>query len=282
MPGKTEVSFEQWNHEVQCVKDHYLESVVWESIVQSLKGAAADMARYMGPTTSVTEILQKLMVIFGTVTPFDVLMQNIYNLTQDNHEKVPSFATRLDGTLNQIQHKCPGRIVDCKVACHLKDWLFHGVHMHIRDSIRYLHSNPETTYSQLMVAARKAESKMEDAEEEVRARSSTATEVADGSKELGDQIARLMATPNRTEQGTCPASAPSSPRHRGHGRGWMDRNTPVCPSSHNGYTGLGQNTSACSSSAASRVATASQSRGSTQALTGAQGNAQNTKDSHVL
>ena len=57
MPGKTEVSFEQWYHEVQCVKDHYPESVVQESIVQSL-GAVVDMARYMGPTASVTEILQ--------------------------------------------------------------------------------------------------------------------------------------------------------------------------------------------------------------------------------
>ena len=27
-PGKTEVSFEQWYHEVQCVKDHYPELVV--------------------------------------------------------------------------------------------------------------------------------------------------------------------------------------------------------------------------------------------------------------
>ena len=62
----------------------------------------------------------------------------------------------------------------------------------------------------------------------------------------------------------------------------MDRNTPVCPSSHNGWTGLGQNSSTHSSSAASRVATASQSRGSTQASTGAQGNAQNTKDSSAL
>ena len=74
MSGKTEVCFEQWYYEVQCVKDHYPESVVWESIVQSLKGAAADMARYMGPTTSVTEILQKLMVIFSTFASFDVLM----------------------------------------------------------------------------------------------------------------------------------------------------------------------------------------------------------------
>ena len=57
-----EVSFEQWYHEVQCVKDHYPESVVWEGIVQSLKGAAADMARYMGPTASMAHILQTLMV----------------------------------------------------------------------------------------------------------------------------------------------------------------------------------------------------------------------------
>ena len=77
-PEKTEVSFEQWYHEVQCVKDHYPESVVWESIVRSLKGAATDMARYMGPTASVSDILQKLMVIFGTVALFDVLMQNFY------------------------------------------------------------------------------------------------------------------------------------------------------------------------------------------------------------
>ena len=46
--------------------------------MRSLKGAAADMARYMGPTASVSIILQKLTVIFGTVASFDVLMQNFY------------------------------------------------------------------------------------------------------------------------------------------------------------------------------------------------------------
>ena len=121
MPGKTEVSFKQWYHELQYVKDHYPESVVQESIVWSLKGAAADMAQYMGSTASVREILQKLMVIFRMVASFDVLMQNFYKVTQGNHEKVPSFTTRLEGTLNQIQLKCPRRIADHEVACHLKD-----------------------------------------------------------------------------------------------------------------------------------------------------------------
>ena len=104
---------------------------------------------------------------------------------------------------------------------------------------------------------------MEEAKDKVRARSAAATEVVDGSKELGDQIVRLMATLTRAEQGNCPASAPNSLRHRGHGIGWTDRNTPTHPSSHNGQTGLDQTTSAHSSSAASWINTVPQGRGNT-------------------
>ena len=281
-PGKTEVSFKQLNHEVQCIKDHYLESVVWESIVRSDKGAVADTAGYMGPTASVSDILWKLMVIFGMVASSDVLMQNFYKVTQGNHEKVPSFATRLEGTLNQIRLKCPRWIADHRVTWHLKDWLFHGVCKNIRDSIRYLHSNPGTTYSQLMVAACKVESEMEEAKDKVRARSTAPTEVVESSKELGNQIARLMATLTRAEQGNHPASAPNSPRYRGHARGQTDRNTPTCPSSHNGQTGLGQTTSACISSAVSQVNTVPQGRGNSQISNSTQNSAHNTRDPNSL
>ena len=69
--------------------------------MQSLKGAVADMACYTGPTASISDILEKISIIFGTVASFDVLMQNFYKISQGN-EKVPSFLTRLEGTLNQI------------------------------------------------------------------------------------------------------------------------------------------------------------------------------------
>ena len=46
----------------------------------------------------------------------------------------------------------------------------------------------------------------------------------------------------KAEQDSNPASAPSSPRERGHGRGCVDRGTPGCPSSHNGWISLGQTT----------------------------------------
>ena len=89
----------------------------------------------------------------------------------------------------------------------------------MRDSIRYLYGNPKTTYSKLVVTVQRAESEMEETKEKVKVRSATATEVTSGSKELGDQIARLMAPLTRAEQGSHPASALNSPRHRGHGRG---------------------------------------------------------------
>ena len=55
MPGKTEV---------QHVKDHYPESVVWDSIVCSLKGAAVDMARYIGLTASMAHIFLQILAYF--------------------------------------------------------------------------------------------------------------------------------------------------------------------------------------------------------------------------
>ena len=107
------------------------------------------------------------------------------------------FVTRLEGTLNQIRMKCPSRIANHEVSSHLKDQLFYGVKKHVRDSMRYLYSNPQTTYSELVVTARRAESKTE--ETKVKARSAAATEVSSGSKDLGDQIERLMAALTRAE-----------------------------------------------------------------------------------
>ena len=82
------MSFEQWYHEVQCIKYHYPDAVVQESIIQSLKGAVADMTRYMGLAIIIAHILQNFL-FFGTVASFDVLMQNFYKVTQGNTEKVP-------------------------------------------------------------------------------------------------------------------------------------------------------------------------------------------------
>ena len=239
------------------------------------------MVRYMGPTTSIAHILQKLTAIFGTVASFDVLMQNFYKVTQSNHEKVAPFAMRLE-TLNQIRLQSPRRIMDHEVQQHLKDHLFHGVWKHIRDSILCLYSNPETTYSQPMVAACKAESKNEEAWDKVWARSAVTTEPVEGDSKQGNQIAMLMAAMTRAGQGNSPSSGPNSPRHRGHGRGRMDRTTSSHPNSHNGWTGPGQTASAHSVSAGHGTGTTGQSQENPQGPKNGQDSISNKKDPSSL
>ena len=94
------MTFEQWYHQVQCVKDHYLEVVGG--------GARVDI----GPTASVDHILHQLLVIFCMVASFDVLTQDFYKVRQRSNENVPSFATRLEETLSHIQLQCLGRMMD--------------------------------------------------------------------------------------------------------------------------------------------------------------------------
>ena len=56
--------------------------------------------------------------------------------------------------------KFPGIISDAEAEIELIDRLFYGVLKTLRDSIRYLYDNPAVTYTQLLVAARKAEAEV--------------------------------------------------------------------------------------------------------------------------
>ena len=129
-----------------------------------------------------------------------------------------------------------------------------------------------------MIATCKVESENEEACHKVRVQSSVTTKPVKGAMELGNKIAKLMATLTRAGQGNSPSSTPHSPRQRGHGRRLMDRNTSGCPSSHNGQTGLGQTASAHSVSAGYGTGTISQSQGSKDN----QGSTSNRKDPSSL
>ena len=158
---------------------------------------------------------------------------------------------------------------DLEVQLHLKDYLFHGVCKHIRDSIRYLYSTPRTSYSQLMVAARKAESENEEIWDKVRARVAVATDSREGTTELGQQIAKLMADLTKVGQGSSQAS---SPKEKGHGSWHTDKDTPGYPSFHNRCPGLGQTTPDCNTPTGHRTGAAvSRNQGQSSQGTNARG-----------
>ena len=78
-----------------------------------------------------------------------------------------------------------------------------------------------------MVVTHKAESKNEEIWDKVRARAMVTTDLGKGMAELGQQIAKLMATLTKVGQGSNPSSAPTSPQERGCGRGAIVVTPPV-------------------------------------------------------
>ena len=84
---------------------------------------------------------------------------------------------------------------------HLKDCLFHGVHKHIQDSIRYLYSTPKISYLQLMVGTQKAESKYKEIWDKVRARAAVTTDSGEGTTELMQQITKTDDCPDQGKAG---------------------------------------------------------------------------------
>ena len=53
-------------------------------------------------------------------------------------------------------------ISDAEAEIKLRDRLFYGVLKTLRHSVSYLYDNPAVTYTQLLVAARKAEAEVSD------------------------------------------------------------------------------------------------------------------------
>ena len=70
-----------------------------------------------------------------TVASFDILMQNFYTLHQGKTEKVTLYVTQLERALNAVQQEYLAMLSTNEVQQHLRDRLFHGLHMQLRDSM---------------------------------------------------------------------------------------------------------------------------------------------------
>ena len=68
---------------------------------------------------------------------------------QQPKEKVGEFSGKLEYKFRLLQEKCPG----CYVEDQLRDRLFHGMSDKLRDSVRFLYSQPDCDFTKLLRAA---------------------------------------------------------------------------------------------------------------------------------
>ena len=130
---------------MKTIQQSYAEPLVREDIVWSVKGWVADLVCILGPNAAVEKIISKLETAYGTVLGHDVLMHHFYGAHMEKIKKLQSYATRMEGSLNQIQVKFPGMISDAEAESKMWDRLFYGVPKTLRNSMRYLYDNPAVT-----------------------------------------------------------------------------------------------------------------------------------------
>ena len=156
-PGKNGKTYEQWIFDVKTIRPSYPEGLLKEAIFGSLKGSAADIARGLGPETTVDKVLELLDGVFGRKTNPDVLMQDFYKITQDAKEKVSNFGIRLKVALDRILVFYPESLTSEEAAKKLKDRFYYGVRQNVREGLRYYYEVLQADYTTLLTKARSIE-----------------------------------------------------------------------------------------------------------------------------
>ena len=154
---KSEISFEQWNYALQTLRKTYSDSALREGLQCSLRDAAADIVRNLGPDVPLDTIIKKFTIVYGNVKSFDILMHDFYCADQGEEESIPSFATWVEGLLSQIWDKFPDKLTHPEEQRLLKDHLFHRCKKSIWDSVKYCFADPHVDYMHFLEECHKAE-----------------------------------------------------------------------------------------------------------------------------
>ena len=85
-------------------------------------------------------------------------MQEFYRTEKGKNERVQVFVLHLEQALKTIKQQHPHTMTEQESEHHLKDCLLHGLRSNIWNAFHYMYDKPNSQYSKLVMAARKAES----------------------------------------------------------------------------------------------------------------------------
>ena len=154
---KDTVQFEQWYHAISDARRNFHEPLVRAAITKSCVGDAADAKCLLPPGATLDNILEKFKWLYGSVESSDTLMQEFYHIAQGKSEKVQTFVLHLERAPKAIRQQYPYAMTEEEGHRHLKDDLFHGLKHNLCNTLHYLYDKPDSQYSQLVMASRKAE-----------------------------------------------------------------------------------------------------------------------------
>ena len=132
------------------------DDAIHNAIVVSIRTQAKMAIRVIGYGSSLDAMIRQLQNRFGLGETVDNLGQEFHQLMQQPKEKVGEFGGKLEYKFRLLQEKCPGRYIEDQ----LHDRLFHGMSDKLRDSVRFLYSQPDCDFTKLLRAAMTCENEV--------------------------------------------------------------------------------------------------------------------------
>ena len=155
---KDECGIETFLFQVRGARKNLTDQAVRQALIGSLRGGASGFIEYVGLDSPLDVMIDELVERYCVTATHDTLICDFHQLVQERHEKIREFAGRIEKIFKKLRKQIPERYRDKTL---LKDRLFHGMHQHLKDSLRYLYTQQTVSYSELLQAAYAAEVEVE-------------------------------------------------------------------------------------------------------------------------
>ena len=146
---KGEVEYDNYIFQLQMLRSSDTDDAICNAIVATVRTQAKMAIRAIGYGSSLDAMIKQFQNRFGLGETVDLLGQEFHQLMQQPKEKVGEFGGKLEYKFRLLQEKCPGRYVEDQLC----DRLFHGMSDKLRDSVRFLYSQPDCDFTKLLRAA---------------------------------------------------------------------------------------------------------------------------------
>ena len=219
---REEGSFEQWIFQVKGSQTQHTEDAIRSGIINSVRGEARDLVEYVGFGAPLGTILERLEHRFRKTRSTDRLQYEFFQLGQERTEGVQQYAGRLENHYKKLKAVFPERYGGAQ----LKERLYFGMIPGLRNATRYLFKQDDTTYEELLDAAKEAELEFTESKgASARLKAVGVVDKNENSKiqELNNRIENLTATLKANNVKPKSASAPCSPVKKSSERGGVPK-----------------------------------------------------------
>ena len=146
---KGEVEFDNWIFQLKSLQKTYTDDAIQNAVVSHVRGIANMVVRTVGYDAELPEMISRMEDRFGLGEMNDNLLLEFHQMVQGPNEKVQDFGSKLECKFKILQERFPGRYA----AVQLKGRFFSGMHDKMRDSMRFLYTQDDCSFSKLLTAA---------------------------------------------------------------------------------------------------------------------------------